>query len=599
MSLIYTLFLPLFSALVAAFYSFSPKNKLLGYFCSYLLFLSFVFALISLYLYANIEGAFVLAPWISTINANFGIYVDSTSLAMICVVSLVATCVHFYSIYYMQNDEKFNKFFSFLGLFVFCMLILVLSDNILFMFVGWEGVGLCSWLLIGFWHTNTKYSKAANEAFIMNRISDFAMLLGIFLIYLNFQTFSFFHLSSMLSYIELLNEDNTLTLIAALLFVGAMGKSAQFPFHTWLANAMAGPTPVSALIHAATMVTAGVYLLIRLEPLYTLTTQVSYFIACLGAFVAIFAASMAVVASDLKRIIAFSTLSQLGYMFVACGLGAYKIALFHLITHAFFKALLFLGAGNVMHAMNDELNIHKMGALFKKMKITAIFMIIASLALSGIYPFAGFFSKDLILDYSMHTEHYILYAVLLFTAFLTAFYSFRLLMLVFFAPSTDKNHAHEANFVALFAMLPLVILAIIAGFFHTKFFAFTNAQELKSDYLLIAISLLVALSAIVLAIFKFRKKEKQCSCKIRKLLENEYYIAAFYELIFINPYLKFSNFMRSFEENLYSLIFEDSKKFILSLFSKDCKDGHLTQHIMFIFAFFVLLILSILVVMYA
>lgn len=599
MSLIYTLFLPLLSALLAAFYSFSPKSKALGYFCSYLMFLSFLCALISLNLYAGVDKSLSLFSWISIINVNYGIYINSASLSMICVVTLVATCVHFYSIYYMQDDEKFNKYFSFLGLFVFSMLILVLSNNILLMFVGWEGVGLCSWLLIGFWHSNANYSKAANEAFIMNRISDFAMLLGIFLIYLNFNTFSFSNIIGMLSYIEILNQDNTLKLIAALLFIGAMGKSAQFPFHTWLANAMAGPTPVSALIHAATMVTAGVYLLIRLEPLYLLNTQVSYFIACLGTFVALFAASMAVVASDLKRIIAFSTLSQLGYMFTACGLGAYKIALFHLITHAFFKALLFLGAGNVMHAMNNELNIHKMGALFKTMKITAIFMIIASLALSGIYPFAGFFSKDLILDYSLHTKHYVLYAILLFTAFLTAFYSFRLLMLVFFAPSTNKNHTHEASFIALFAMLPLVVLAIIAGFFHTKFFAFTNTEELKSDYLLIIISLAVAFCGILFAIFKFKNKEKQCSCKIKKLLENEYYIPKFYEYFLINPYLKFSNCMRLFEEGLYTLIFEDAKKSLLYLCQKECKNGHLTQHIMFIFAFFIILILTILVVFYA
>lgn len=599
MSVLYVLFLPLLSAIFAGIYSFSPKNKVIGYFCSYLMLLAFVYSLISLYHLMNVNFYLNLGQWIGLLGINFGLLIDSVSLTMMCVVTLVATCVHFYSIYYMEHDAGFNKFFAFLGLFVFCMLILVMSDNFLLLFVGWEGVGLCSWLLIGFWYQNEKFSLAANEAFIMNRISDFAMLLGIFLIYFNFGTLSYKEVFGILNFHETLNP-NVLTLIAALLFVGAMGKSAQFPFHTWLANAMAGPTPVSALIHAATMVTAGVYLIIRSHDLFSLVPSVSYFIACLGAFVALFAASMAIAAKDLKRIVAFSTLSQLGYMFVACGLGAYKVALFHLVTHAFFKALLFLGAGNIMHAMHDELNIYKMGKLYKPMKITAVLMILASLALSGIYPFAGFFSKDKILDFAFISDHYGIYAVLLFTAFLTAFYSFRLIMMVFFAPQNHTIHPHEAKPIALFAMLPLAVLAIISGFWDSSFFDFIRIpmQELHHNYLLIAVSLVVAIAGIVLAIFVYKNGSKEtCNCKYKKLLENEYYIPKLYEIIFINPYKCLSKVLTGFEEGLYALIFECPKK-IINLICCEHKNNSLTLHIVFIGAFCAFLLLT-MVVIYA
>lgn len=602
MSILNVLFLPLISAVFAGFYAFSPKNKTIGYICSYFMLLAFIFACISLFYISKFDQVinFSLGSWISIINVDFGFLIDNVSLTMMCVVTLVATCVHFYSIYYMENDAGFNKFFAFLGLFVFCMLILVMSDNFLLLFVGWEGVGLCSWLLIGFWYQNEKFSLAANEAFIMNRISDFAMLLGIFLIYFNFGTLSYTEVFGILSFHETFNP-NVLTLIAALLFVGAMGKSAQFPFHTWLANAMAGPTPVSALIHAATMVTAGVYLIIRSHELFSLVPNVSYFIACLGAFVALFAASMAIAAKDLKRIVAFSTLSQLGYMFVACGLGAYKVALFHLVTHAFFKALLFLGAGNIMHAMHDELNIYKMGKLYKPMKITAILMILASLALSGIYPFAGFFSKDKILDFAFISDNYGIYAVLLFTAFLTAFYSFRLIMMVFFAPQNHNIHPHEAKPIALFAMLPLAVLAIIAGFWDSSFFDFIKIpmKELHHNYLLIAVSLVVAIAGIVLAIFVYKNGSKEtCNCKYKKLLENEYYIPNLYEKVFIKPYQCLAKALSGCEEGLYAFIFECPKKVLSLINSFESKNNNLTLHIVFISSFCAFLLL-ILVVFYA
>ena len=327
---------------------------------------------------------------LGSLDLSFSFYLDAISLVMLSTVGVVASIVHIYSIGYMRDDASFNRFFSYLGLFVFCMNVLVSSDNFIGLFIGWEGVGLCSWLLIGFWYKRPSANVAANEAFVMNRVADLAMLVGIFYIFYSFGSLKFSEVFNARSDLSGLN----LGIIATLLFIGAMGKSAQFPFHTWLANAMEGPTPVSALIHAATMVTAGVYLVIRANFIFANVPEVSHFIACLGAFVAIFAASIALVHNDLKKIVAYSTLSQLGYMFVAAGLGAYKIALFHLVTHAFFKSLLFLCAGNVMHAMNDELNIKKMGGLYKFMKPTALLSIIASCALAGFYPFAGFFSKD-------------------------------------------------------------------------------------------------------------------------------------------------------------------------------------------------------------
>jgi len=393
-----------------------------------------------------------MMDWISAGNIEipFGFIVDEVSVIMMVTVTLVSTIVHIYSIGYMDHDKSFNRFFSYLSAFVFSMMILVMSDNFVGLFIGWEGVGLCSWLLIGFWYHKHSASWAANEAFVMNRIADLGMLMGLFLIYWQIGSFQYDDVFANIKYLE----PTVIATIGVFLFIGAMGKSAQFPLHTWLADAMEGPTPVSALIHAATMVTAGVYLVIRCGDIYSLIPHVGFAIASLGAFVAVFAASMALVNNDLKRIIAYSTLSQLGYMFVAAGLGAYWIALFHLMTHAFFKSLLFLGAGNVMHAMHDELDIHKMGGLSKPLKGTMIMMTIASIALAGIYPFAGFFSKDKILEVAFGSGHEILWLILLITAGLTAFYSFRLIMLVFFGEERYKTffpklHPHEAILLCL------------------------------------------------------------------------------------------------------------------------------------------------------
>lgn len=551
------LFAPLVGSLFAGLFSTCSKKLITGLATSLFLIISMISSLILLG-YVSSNGALhvTLFNWISAghLSIPFGFIVDEVSVVMMVVVTLVSTAVHIYSIGYMEHDKGFNRFFSYLSAFVFSMLVLVMSDNFAGLFIGWEGVGLCSWLLIGFWYHKDTASWAANEAFIMNRIADLGMLIGLFVIYWSVGSLQYSVVFSAISSME----NSLLIIMGILLFIGAMGKSAQFPLHTWLADAMEGPTPVSALIHAATMVTAGVYLVIRAFPIFSQIPEVGFGIACLGTFVAVFAATMALVNSDLKRIIAYSTLSQLGYMFVAAGLGAYWIALFHLMTHAFFKSLLFLGAGNVMHAMKDELNIHKMGGLYKAMKYTAILMIIASVALSGIYPLAGFFSKDKILEVAFGQGAYILWFALFIGAGLTAFYSFRLIMLVFFGEKKydeTKLHPHETYMFVLIAMLPLGILAIISGFFEHSFVELTTRllpafdigiANHSTTYILIFFTSLIALSGIGFALYMYGKKGGFPKCleewSVYKLLKNQYYIPQLYENAIMKPYTALSRF---------------------------------------------------------
>lgn len=543
------LFAPLVGSLFAALFADKPKNLVTGIATSTLLFVSWVSSVVLLMHVYHGETVHVkLMDWIHAggLTIPFGFVVDQVTAVMMFVVTTVSTVVHIYSIGYMDHDRSFNRFFAWLSAFVFSMMVLVMSDNFAGLFIGWEGVGLCSWALIGFWYERESASWAANEAFIMNRIADLGMLIGIFLVYWNFGSLQYDQVFSQVDKMD----PTILMMTTAFLFIGAMGKSAQFPLHTWLADAMEGPTPVSALIHAATMVTAGVYLVVRANPLYSEVHEVSMFIASLGAFVAIFAASMALVNRDLKRIIAYSTLSQLGYMFVAAGIGAYWVALFHLMTHAFFKALLFLGAGNVMHAMDDELDIFKMGGLAKKMRWTMILMTIASVALAGIYPFAGFFSKDKILEAAFAQDHYILWAVLWFTAGLTAFYSFRLIMLVFFGEERYKLfgfHPHEAYKFMLWAMAPLAVLAVIAGFFEHDFIHLVSYVLPIEEYevshaifwFLVVVTQGIALGGIAFAVYKyshggFSKKWEQTF--IYQLLFNQYYIPKLYDELICKPY---------------------------------------------------------------
>ena len=554
------LFAPLVSSLFSALFTATPKKTFTGIIGSSLIFTSFVSSFILLvYILQGGEPVHVeMMTWMATgdLYIPFGFVVDQVSVTMMMVVTLVSTIVHIYSIGYMDHDKSFNRFFAWLSAFVFSMMILVMSDNYAGLFIGWEGVGLCSWGLIGFWFHKESATWAANEAFIMNRIADLGMLIGIFLVYWNTGTLQYDGAFEAFKTLD----PATLTWIGIFLFIGAMGKSAQFPLHTWLADAMEGPTPVSALIHAATMVTAGVYLVIRSHELYDLIPHVGLFIASLGAFVALFAASMALVNRDMKRIIAYSTLSQLGYMFAAAGLGAYWVALFHLMAHAFFKALLFLGAGNVMHAMHDELDPFKMGGLKKVMKWTWIMMTIASLALAGIFPFAGFFSKDTILEAAFAEHHYVIYAVLLFTAGLTAFYSFRLVALIFHGEERYKIfgiHPHEAYRFMLIAMSPLLILAMVAGVLQEPFFHMVeeilNAHEYHiHSHTTLWIMLVGTQIFVGLAILYAYKKYARPGIKvpdgtsatensfIYKLLLNQYYIPYFYEEYLVKPYREIS-----------------------------------------------------------
>ncbi|MCF6339243.1 MAG: NADH-quinone oxidoreductase subunit L [Sulfurimonas sp.] len=555
------LFAPLVGSLFAALFGASKKTLFAGIIPSFLIFVSFVASSILL-VYVLKTGSIVhveMMTWMATgdLYIPFGFVVDQISVTMMMVVTLVSTVVHVYAIGYMDHDKGFNRFFSYLSAFVFSMMILVMSDNFAGLFIGWEGVGLCSWLLIGFWYHKESATWAANEAFIMNRIADLGMLIGIFLIYWHTGTLQYAEAFAAMPDLD----PEILTWMGIFLFIGAMGKSAQFPLHTWLADAMEGPTPVSALIHAATMVTAGVYLVVRSNELYALIPHVGLFIASLGAFVAIFAATMALVNRDIKRVIAYSTLSQLGYMFAAVGLGAYWVALFHLMAHAFFKALLFLGAGNVMHAMKDELDPFKMGGLGKSMKGTMILMTVASVALAGIFPLAGFFSKDLILEVAFIDQHFIIYGVLLLTAGLTAFYSFRIIALIFHGEDRHTSlghHPHEAYKFMLWAMSPLLILAVISGFlFKGGFFEMVTQLLPATEYHIESVTtywiITIGTQIFVLIAIFFAYKKYMCkSIKVPdgtsamensfkyKLLINQYYIPHFYEEYLTKPYRKLS-----------------------------------------------------------
>jgi len=564
------LFAPFVGSLFASLFGMSERQIFVGIVASSLLFISFLAsALLAVNLYMTGEVIHVtMMDWISAgdFNVAFGFVVDQISVTMMTVVTLVSTVVHIYAIGYMDHDKSFNRFFSYLSAFVFSMMILVMSDNFLGLFIGWEGVGVCSWLLVGFWYHKPDQKRednpsispswAANEAFIMNRIADLGMLVGIFILYWNTGSLQYDEVFAQLPQLS----ETVLVTAAIALFIGAMGKSAQFPLHTWLTDAMEGPTPVSALIHAATMVTAGVFLVVRSNPLYSMeeVADVSMFIASLGTFVAFYAASMALVERDLKRIIAYSTLSQLGYMFAAAGLGAYWIALFHLAAHAFFKALLFLGGGNVMHAMHDELDLFKMGDLRKKMRGTWLYMGFASIALVGLPPLAGFWSKDAIIETAFNEHTYILWIMLVITAGMTAFYSFRQVFLSFHGEDRHTPlgfHPHEMYKFVLVAMFPLAVLALITGWFMSSYKEFIykigeSVQYEMSDHthhLAIYLALMVifiVLASITFAYFKYartgknawKRDEEKEQGFFYKLLINQYYVPKFYEEFITKPY---------------------------------------------------------------
>ena len=404
--------------------------------------------------------------WISVGNFHipFAFLIDQLSSIMLLIITGVGFLIHLYSIGYMHDDKGFGKFFSYLNLFVFFMLLLVMGSNYVVMFIGWEGVGLCSYLLIGFWYTNPSYADAAKKAFVMNRIGDLGFLLGIFLLVNSFGSVAYADIFP--KAVSVVGSGAPIVLITLLLFVGAVGKSAQLPLFTWLPDAMAGPTPVSALIHAATMVTAGIYMIARSNILFSLAPDTMEVIAIVGLATAAFAALIALTQTDIKKVLAYSTVSQLGYMFLGLGVGAYTGAFFHVLTHAFFKALLFLGAGSVIHAMGNEQDMRKMGGLKGKIKVTFITMLVGTIAIAGIPPFSGFFSKDEILAAAFaHSTTF--YVVGVITAGLTSFYMFRMMYLTFWGKfrgtHEQEHHLHESPANMTIPLIILAILSAIAG----------------------------------------------------------------------------------------------------------------------------------------
>ncbi len=491
----------------------------------------------------------------------FGLRVDYVSAVMLFVVTFVSWMIHIYSNGYMAGDKGYARYFSYLNMFVTAMLILVLGNNYLLMFVGWEGVGLASYLLIGFWYEKSTASDAGEKAFVVNRIGDAGFIIGILYMVYYFGSVTYSNVFPRAEHV-LGYGSTAATIIGIALFVGAVGKSAQFPLYIWLTDAMEGPTPVSSLIHAATMVTAGVYMVARSNAIYSLSPIAQEIVATIGAFTAFYAATMALTHKDIKRILAYSTLSQLGYMFIGVGIGAYWTGLFHLMTHAFFKGLLFLAAGAVMHSMRGLLSIDLMGGLKKYMPQTAAVMVIASLAISGIPPFAGFFSKDAILASALEMGHPIIWIVGEITAFMTAFYMFRMVFNVFYGEEKVEGlyhdlHTHEAPAVMTIPMWVLAILSIIGGWVGIKsgghipfewFVAHTApttevAHEAHySEALLMGISVTMGLSGILAAWLIYIKKiitaEKIANMfkPIYTLLANTYYADEFVYCCIVKPF---------------------------------------------------------------
>jgi NADH-quinone oxidoreductase subunit L len=442
------------------------SKNLIGLIGSGVIFISFAISLgifFELGADANKSHEIFLFDWISAGNLHIPLsfLVDPLSSMMLLIITGVGFLIHLYSVGYMHSDEGFGKFFSYLNLFIFFMLLLVLGSNYIIMFIGWEGVGLCSYLLIGFWYTNSSYASAAKKAFVMNRIGDLGFLLAVFIM---FETFGSVEFSKVFPQAANLLPGNTsIILITLFLFIGACGKSAQLPLFTWLPDAMAGPTPVSALIHAATMVTAGVYMIARSNVLFDLAPVIQHLVTIIGLATAVLGALIALTQTDIKKVLAYSTVSQLGYMFIGLGVGAYDGAFFHVITHAFFKALLFLCAGSVIHAMHHEQDMRHMGGLRKKLPVTFITMLVGTIAISGLPPFSGFFSKDEILAHAFEYNK-IVWAIAVFTAFLTAFYMFRMLYLTFYGKYRGAHHAEDQIHESPKSMtIPLVVLAVLSA----------------------------------------------------------------------------------------------------------------------------------------
>jgi len=481
-------------------------------------------------------------------KVDAALMLDALGVAMLSFVSFVGFIIHLYAHAYMKDDPSYARFFAWFNLFMASMFLLILADNPIMLFIGWEGVGLCSYLLISFYFESEENVEAGNKAFILNRIGDFGFLSGLALlfIYLGNTGLDFASLEANIHLIK----PSTLNLIAFLLFVGAMGKSAQIPLYIWLPDAMAGPTPVSALIHAATMVTAGVYMVARFHFLYAITEEIGLFIAYVGAFSALLAALIAMRQDDIKKILAYSTMSQLGYMFMAVGLGAYSYGIFHVFTHAFFKALLFMGAGAIILVLHHEQDIKKMGALKHKMPFIFAMMLIATLSISGLPPFSGFFSKDAILNHLFASGNYPIFTMALLTAGLTSYYMFRLLLLVFISPSSKEQHLLPQNKLINITLLILSIGAIFAGLINLPaFFGGNENYSLwlnlpdahfhlshSTEFILLSVNITVALSGVYFAFSHYRQSSKDPSLGfLDKPIKNKFYIDEFYVMIFVKP----------------------------------------------------------------
>ncbi|MGV8094639.1 MAG: NADH-quinone oxidoreductase subunit L [Mangrovibacterium sp.] len=567
--------LPLLGFLVIALGNKHFKHNQSGVIASSMVTLAFVISVI-LFFVLRKSGqdavTITLFDWIAagSMKIPFALLIDHLSLTMMLIVTGVGALIHIYSIGYMHGDERVNSFFSQMNLFTFSMLLLVMGSNYLVLFIGWEGVGLCSYLLIGFWFKNPAYNYAARKAFVMNRIGDLGFLLGIILLFFTFHSVSFSDISAQASLYQ--TGAPVITLITLFLLVGAVGKSAQIPLFTWLPDAMAGPTPVSALIHAATMVTAGIYMIARSSVLYNLAPATLHVIIALGLATAIFAAVIGLKQNDIKKVLAYSTVSQLGYMFLALGLGAYSTAVFHVTTHAFFKALLFLGAGSVIHAMGGEQDIRKMGGLKGKMPVTYLTFLAATLAISGIPPFSGFFSKDQILSKAF--EHSpVVYVLALGGALITCFYMFRLFYLVFFGEQRSANvHPHESPKVMTVPLVVLGILSVFGGFLNIpslfggslEFGSYLQhaVQSLPAEEMahstetgLIILSIIL-LGVVIYGAYRIYVKravipetDERLQTSFEKLVSNKFYVDEVYAWLFEKPYARASDFLFRKVEN--------------------------------------------------
>lgn len=533
---------------------------------------------ISLFFFIQVltTGAVVhvdLFRWITLgeFTTDLAFTLDQLSLLWLLFVTGIGTLIHIYSIGYMAEDENIDRYFSYLNLFVFFMMVLVAGSNLLVMFIGWEGVGLCSYLLIGFWNKDHKNNDAAKKAFIMNRIGDLGFLIGIFTLAYLFKTVDYVTLKEAVTTTTNPEVSSLLGVATLALFIGATGKSAQIPLYTWLPDAMAGPTPVSALIHAATMVTAGIFMVTRLNFIFDLTPDIQTLIAIVGAVTALFAASIAVAQTDIKKVLAYSTVSQLGLMFLALGLGAYHIAVFHVITHAFFKACLFLGSGSVIHAMGGEQDMRRMGGLRNVMFITYATFAISTLSISGIPPLAGFFSKDEIMLVAFE-QNKILWVIAALASLLTAFYMFRALYLTFFkdfrGTEEQKHHLHESPKTMTIPLIVLAILALFGGVISLPFglswlngflepvlpgIAMAEHPPIGEQAMTMAISTIIAFVGLGLAYFKYVKKSEIPAedDKVRgltKVLNNKYYIDEIYNALFVKSIYAMADFSNKIVE---------------------------------------------------